>query len=154
MSISVDFDLRAIKATDDKDREFVLIIRNETYRLVKRDGRRRVSRCQKNKCEKHFCDCGFRKLRSTRKSPPPEVVANAFTGRSIVLLSGHALFLPREHGMLGSFSSRRWPSPHKFTSMNVLPAIRNLRAISCTSPTRLQPFASLKPLLIQVSESG
>jgi hypothetical protein len=29
MSISTDFDLRAIKATDDKDREFVLIIRNE-----------------------------------------------------------------------------------------------------------------------------
>ena len=29
MSISIDFDLKAIKATDDKDREFVLIIRNE-----------------------------------------------------------------------------------------------------------------------------
>ena len=29
MSISVDFDLKAIKATDDKVREFVLLIRNE-----------------------------------------------------------------------------------------------------------------------------
>ena len=29
MSISIDFDLKAIKATDDKDHEFVLIIRNE-----------------------------------------------------------------------------------------------------------------------------
>ena len=29
MSISIDFDLKAIKATDDKEREFVLIIRNE-----------------------------------------------------------------------------------------------------------------------------
>jgi hypothetical protein len=47
-----------------------------------------VSRCQKNKCEKHFCVCRFRKLKSTRKSPPPEVGARTFTGRSIVLLSG------------------------------------------------------------------
>ena len=58
-----------------------------------------MSRCQKNKCEKHFCVCRFRKLKSTRKSPPPEVGAKDLYRPVDSIAQRPGLFLFPEHRM-------------------------------------------------------